>query len=437
MKRLISVSIPRSGHHLLVQLLWNYFKHGQFLYCEAYTYRECCGKVPCNAVSQRARSEFGTDLKLRLFMQKSHDLDNELIVEPSARYIVQLRDPAQAAIGFLRWEMTRGSRDNFSLGEIPKTVFDFLCYYVRFYHKWCVPVMIGANELDTFIIQYERLVGSRDQTRNILLQLLAWLNLPIEDDSLDYSLDKSLNVDAHTREVRGHDAQLYDIEYYDRLCGGSLRFLLDKLAAFCPGLPTPFGGSGEGWSTPDLIDQQMSDLFFPIDLSSASVAALDFKTSERQLQRHSLGVDKGYPPLCRSLGLSYGEKGSGAWTLGENVVFPFRISPSPQRVQGKIVVVDRDHRLNLGKLLTLSAVLQGAFAPVRTSFSSCDGYTLLTFDFLAPQSTSSSTRNSALVLRIARPTFSGKVSGRSLNLLLDSLTLSTGVVQAEAGAASG
>ena len=124
MKRLISVSIPRSGHHLLVALLWNYFKHGQFLYCEAYTYSECCGQVPCNAVLRRAKREFGTDVRLRLFMQKSHDIDHEIMVRPAERYVVQLRDPAQAVIGRLRWEMTSGSRNNFSPGEIPSNLLD-------------------------------------------------------------------------------------------------------------------------------------------------------------------------------------------------------------------------------------------------------------------------------------------------------------------------
>src|SRR5450755_1833667 len=116
MKRVISLSIPRSGHHLLVRLVHSYFEHGKFLYCEAYTDRECCGHIPCDAVSRRAKSKFGCDSHLRLFMQKNHELKLEVPVEATAQYIVQLREPAQAAIALLRWEMTHGCRDNFSLG---------------------------------------------------------------------------------------------------------------------------------------------------------------------------------------------------------------------------------------------------------------------------------------------------------------------------------
>jgi hypothetical protein len=424
MKRLISVSIPRSGHHLLVQLLWNYFKHGQFLYCEAYTYRECCGHIPCDAVSRRAQSAFGDGSQLRLFMQKSHDLDFEVPIDAAARYIVQLRDPSQAAIGLLRWEMTHGSRENFSLGEIQNKVFDFFCYYIRFYHKWCVPVVVGANTPDTRVIHYETLICSRAQTRGALLQLLEWLNLPIDDSRLEYSLDSSLTIDSHTNETRSHEMEIRDVDYYDRLCGGSFIFLLDKVAAFCPGLPLARCGA-EARTIAERVEEQMGELFFPLDLSSTANAVLDFRRSERQLKQHSLAVDAGYPSVCRALGLSYGEKGSGVWTIGDNAIFPFRISASAQSLRGEIVVVATEGQIALSQILSLSAVLQGIFAPVRTSFWTRGGRTTLAFDFSAPRSASSGRRDAALVLTIARPKRSSKGTNHTMNLLLDSLSLSS------------
>jgi hypothetical protein len=427
MKSVISVSIPRSGHHLLVHLLWNYFKYGQFLYCEAYTYDKCCRRIPCDAVSRRAKSEFGNELHLRLFMQKSHDLDYEVPVEATWRYIVQLRDPAQAAIGFLRWEVVRGAQD--SLGEIPHALFDFLCYYIRFYHKWCMPAIAGAKEPDTHVLHYEALVGAREQTRSAFLQLLEWLNLPIEDMRLEYSLDKSLSVDAHTLEIRGHETEIRDIEYYDRLCGGSFRFLLNQVVAFCPGLPISRGGTNEYWPIPDWTEQLMGELFFPIDLSSTSNAVLDFKMSERRLQRDSLAVKSGYPALCRALGVGY-TSGIGARTVGDNAIFPFRISGAAQALRGEIIMKnDADAKLDLSQILSLSAVLQGTFAPVRTSFSSRNGQTVLTFHFAASK-TSSAIRSSVLVLTIRRPTESVKGTSPCLNILLVSLSLSTEAAQA-------
>jgi hypothetical protein len=325
--------------------------------------------------------------------------------------------------------MTKGSRDNFSLGEIPNTIFNFLCYYIRFYHKWCLPAIIGANGPDTHMIHYEELAGSREQTRNTFLRLLEWLNLPIEDNRLRYSLDKSLNIDAHTREVRSQAAQIHDIEYYHRICGRSFGFLLDMVAAFCPGLPISKAIANDYSSNAERVDEWMAELFFPIDLSSTSVAALDFKTTGRQLGRHSLGVDGGYPLLCRALGLKYGAKGSGAWTVGDSVVFPFRISPSAQSLFGEIIVVDTDSKLDLSELLTLSAVVEGALEPVRLRFSSRGGHTVLAFDFSAPQSLSNSSRNSALILKISMTTI--KESSPRLTLLLDGLSLSSKAGQGE------
>jgi hypothetical protein len=426
MNRLISLSIPRSGHHLLVRLLHCYLEHGKFLYCEMYTERECCGRVPCEAVSRRAKDVFGSDSRLRLFMQKSHDLSLEVPVEAATRYIVQLRDPAQAAIALLRWEMTYGARDNFSLGEIPSKVFDFFCYYIRFYHKWCMSVILGSKEMGAHMIHYESLVSSRQATRKAVLDLLDWLNLPIDDFRLEYCLDNSLNSDAHTGESRSQDAEIREIEYYDRLCGGSFAFLLDKVVALCPGLPAKKCTVDKRCTVAESADQRMGDLFFPLDLSCTSDAVLEFTASDRQLEQDSLAVRSGYPSMSRALGLAYGEKGSGAWTIGDNVIFPFRISASHQTLQGQIVVVDADGRFNLSELITLTVVVQGSLIPVGTSFSRGQGRTILTFNCVAPGSTSFTSRVSALILSIARPRNGANGFARCVNLLLESLSLSSG-----------
>jgi hypothetical protein len=425
MKNIISVSIPRSGHHLLIQILSHYFKIGQFLYCERYTDSECCGRTPCNAVGRRAKNAFGTDIHLRLFLQKSHDREYEVSIEPSSRYVVQLRDPAQAVIGWLRWEMTRGWRDNFSLGDIPRNVFDFLCYYIRFSHKWCMPAMLGMNHPTAHVIHYETLIGPRERCRSALLRLLEWMNLPIDDTRLDHALDKSLHIDSHTGDVRTPEEHRHDITYYDRLCGGSLRFLLDQVVAFCPGLPQSTLLANQDGFAYEYSNQQMNALFFPLDLSITPDTHLNFTTSERVLHRNSLAVDRGYPSLCRALGFSYGDKGSGIWTFGDKVILPFRISSSAQTLFGEIAVLDSDRQLDWTQLLTLSAVLQGTVATVQTSYSANGGCTLLTFRMFAPQITAPTPRNCALVLAIAKPDGSIPGAPHGVNACLKSLSLSS------------
>jgi hypothetical protein len=268
-------------------------------------------------------------------------------------------------------------------------------------------------------------VGSRERSRGGLLQLLEWLNLPIDDGRLDSALDQSLRVDSHTGDLRGSEGRGQDIAYYDRLCGGSFRFLLGQVAALCPGLPVPSNLLIEDSSNCAYTNAQLRALFFPMDLSVVSDAYLDFTTSERVLNPNSMAVARGSPSVSRALGLSYGDKGCGAWTYGDNVILPFIISESAQTLVGEIAVLDGDSPVDLSQILTLSVVLQGVFAEVEVKFTSSRDCTLLAFRFFAPEVIAPSGRNSALILAIAGGTEAIQGTSHGIHLCLRSLSLSS------------
>jgi hypothetical protein len=123
-----SKSMPRSGHHLLVDLLLEYFGR-DMAYCEFYG-DSCCGQQPC----QRASLPM---LGNHFFIQKSHDLGlNDPKLEGSP-YIVQYRHPIPRL---------QSNWDHFvHVQRVPDTEAAFRAfaraetdYFIRFWHRWVV-----------------------------------------------------------------------------------------------------------------------------------------------------------------------------------------------------------------------------------------------------------------------------------------------------------
>jgi len=100
------VSIPRSGHHLLVRLLVDYFNEvldegeaspsGIFSYCEFY---HCCRNNPC--------PKFDSTRPGTVLLQKSHDeflrqinkrYEHPKLVLESQRYLIQIRHPIDSLL---------------------------------------------------------------------------------------------------------------------------------------------------------------------------------------------------------------------------------------------------------------------------------------------------------------------------------------------------
>ncbi len=163
---LIGVSIPRSGHHFLVDLLRTLLPE-DFRYCEFYAQPECCRMVPC------ARPPAA-----RIFYQKHHDLDLAL---PTAlagvRWVVQVRDPVMSTLSdrehIVRYgtEERAADRDEYVVWLGQKAY-----YYERFFEKWVLP---GAA--DRVVIDYDDLVA---QPAHVLRRLTTLCDVAVDDERI-------------------------------------------------------------------------------------------------------------------------------------------------------------------------------------------------------------------------------------------------------------
>ena len=139
------ISYPRSGHHLTVRVLQQYFKH-DFKYCQFYNNQEgnCCQSFPC------------TDESVR--MTKNHDMELNrpnavgLQKQPEVPYLVLIRNFLEAVVSdynlFLRRnEDTYDAWVGFSERKIQ--------YYKKFMQKW----VLEDDGMEKQIIRYEKLTA--------------------------------------------------------------------------------------------------------------------------------------------------------------------------------------------------------------------------------------------------------------------------------------
>jgi tetratricopeptide (TPR) repeat protein len=163
---LIGVSIPRSGHHFLVDLLRTLLPD-DFRYCEFYAADDCCRRVPCTRHGNA-----------RVFYQKHHDLDLSL---PTAltgvRYVIQVRDPVMSTlsdrehIARHEGEKRATDRDEFLVWLGQKAA-----YYERFFEKWVLP---RAGE--RIVIDYDDLLA---QPAHVLRRLTTACGVDIDDERI-------------------------------------------------------------------------------------------------------------------------------------------------------------------------------------------------------------------------------------------------------------
>ncbi len=165
MNQIQGVSFPRSGHHLLVQMLKVHFAEkkerypaegmattaahaivGPFSYCEYY---RCCRERPC-----KHGATFG----------KSHDFcGRELEPDPDVRYIVQIREPEWAIES--HYELRRGRAWKPFAAEWARS-------WNKFVRKWIVP-----NHENVLVVSYRRLVEVPSFT---FAAVLDWMGVPDE-----------------------------------------------------------------------------------------------------------------------------------------------------------------------------------------------------------------------------------------------------------------
>lgn len=151
-------SMPRSGHHLLMEMLLAYFGR-DLAYCEFYG-SGCCRAMPC----QRAYYPL---LGNRFFIQKSHDLDFRDPIYPDALYIIQYREPiARIQSNWDHYLHVRQDQEDtpeafrrFALAETR--------YHIRFWKKW-----LDQPPPRSVVLTYESLVRAPAEAISLVVALI-------------------------------------------------------------------------------------------------------------------------------------------------------------------------------------------------------------------------------------------------------------------------
>ena len=236
------VSIPRSGHHLLINLLFRYYsgdpnfpindgtsrswsfkepvQAGDFYYCEYY---KCCQSIPCSKAPANC--------------QKNHDFDLDLEINSSYRYIVQYRHPLSYLVSFYNWRFLHGeiygkdvkdSKDIWLefIGRKPSFTGDDcfisciknyilwvkqsigiyppekLQYWKSFIKKW----IIDNNNSNAYVINYDDLINRPDA---ILKEVIHFISPSADID------ERMINHIINGMEIKNR-SDYKTFKYYDQ-----------------------------------------------------------------------------------------------------------------------------------------------------------------------------------------------------------------------------
>ena len=203
MHKVQAVSVPRSGHHLLVNCLKDYFgdKLGY------------CGNV------------FRTDpfSNSEITFQKNHDFSLDLPVEPGLKYLVQYRHPLESLISWYRWVVRNGIQAEMNYGWRPlinkKAPFWSLYtrrntqtrwhaflekripWWTKFISKWII-------DIDHPSVCHVDYAGFIRDPFNTLSQVLIFFE-PVED------LDKKRLLEIIAKHDIRPKSNIKEFEYYD------------------------------------------------------------------------------------------------------------------------------------------------------------------------------------------------------------------------------
>lgn len=147
MRRLFSVSMPRAGHHVAEMVLGRLLG-SRFAYCEFYTIRNCCRRIPCSRMDAAAASG------ALAFMQKSHDHDLADPVDGGFDgLLVQVREPVARALSNYELDLA-------TVGPPHSTAYMRFwlgleaAYTTGFVDKWC-----ATPDPRALILRYEVLLA--------------------------------------------------------------------------------------------------------------------------------------------------------------------------------------------------------------------------------------------------------------------------------------
>ena len=213
MKYLFCVSLPRSGHHVVEELLREITK-GKFKYCEFYTVANCCKEIPCKNLAL-----FGQDEHLA-FMQKSHDFSLlDPVPKNADQIVVQIREPIARLLSNYELEVkNRHGQHDVSYQEYWSARESF--YVARFYQKW-----LRSNLSNRVLLRYEELISAPEKCLAPLIKCLG-----IDNRKWDSRvLGEVLKIRSSTEGERIKRRTIESSEYYhERIVGMVANYLANN-----------------------------------------------------------------------------------------------------------------------------------------------------------------------------------------------------------------
>jgi hypothetical protein len=139
----VGVSWPRSGHHLAVNVLREYFG-AEFSYCEFYTPIDCCRTIPCKRQDS-------------VKFSKNHDFCLTAPISDRYPYLIQYRSFLPSVVSAYEMFVGQGQPDSQDSFE------DFATAAARMYNSFLAKWVLGANSpRERLILRYEELTSDRN-----------------------------------------------------------------------------------------------------------------------------------------------------------------------------------------------------------------------------------------------------------------------------------
>jgi len=173
------ISWPRSGHHLLVRLMSDYFGDA-FNYCEFYTeHLDCCRQFPCT----RAKS---------VSFSKNHDFALDVSTAENVPYLVQYRNFFNSVVSEFELHIRVHGADCDTKEEFEKHSVAKARQFKRFRQKW-VDCDTRANVL---LVPFEDLISNTEALASLCIQHF----MPGTDVDLERLREVISNVDGEKVE---------------------------------------------------------------------------------------------------------------------------------------------------------------------------------------------------------------------------------------------
>jgi hypothetical protein len=146
------VSFPRSGHHLLMDILSLYYGRNGFRYCEFYTH---CRRSPCANPAVN--------------FQKNHDLALDLKVPRNTRCLVQVRRPIESIVSWFVWQCGQYPETEDSRASWEAFAREKARFWKRFAAKWT-----GEDpDPGKLVVRYDKLVQKPLETTAEVVRFLS------------------------------------------------------------------------------------------------------------------------------------------------------------------------------------------------------------------------------------------------------------------------